>query len=206
MVCVKKKKMMCICGETTSTLRYYTPNSGRHKRCSGRSISKAVPHFRNLCVYKPNALRNKPSDLQCRCATKEHLAKRSEGQCHLFLKFFFMLYIVVPSHEAMHNSDDKCNSHTLTPHTHILHISPPTHIHAQLTSPYTHTHMHTIHSPPYTHTHSHICTNSHIHFSQLADDGDTYNSLPTHVPTNTTTQNSHTTSLIISSQWSEPPS
>ena len=146
---------MCICGETTSTLRYYTPNSGRHKCCSGRSISKAALLFRNLCVYKPNALRNKPSDLQCRCATKEHLAKRSEGQCHLFLKFFFMLYIVVPSHEAMHNSDDKCNSHTLTPHTHILHISPPTHIHAQLTSPYTHTHMHTIHSPPYTHTHTH---------------------------------------------------
>ena len=119
---------------------------------------------------------------------------------------FFMLY----------NSDDKCNSHTLTPHTHThpAHLSPHTYTRTTHFPLHTYTHAHNSLPPPppppppptHTHTHSHICTNSHIHFSQLADDGDIYNSLPTHVPTNTTTQNSHTTSLIISSQWSEPPS
>ena len=38
-----------------------THSSGRHKRSSGRSVNKAAPRFRNLCVYEPSALRKKPS-------------------------------------------------------------------------------------------------------------------------------------------------
>ena len=34
---------------------------GRHKCSSRRSVSKAAPHFGNLCVYEPSALRKKPS-------------------------------------------------------------------------------------------------------------------------------------------------
>jgi len=34
---------------------------GRHKSSPGRSVSEAAPHFGNLCVYEPSALRKKPS-------------------------------------------------------------------------------------------------------------------------------------------------
>ena len=36
-------------------------SSGRRKRSPGRSVSEAAPRFGNLCVFKPSALRKKPS-------------------------------------------------------------------------------------------------------------------------------------------------
>jgi len=40
-----------------------------YKHNSRRSISKAAPCFGNLCVHEPSALRRKPSNLCCSCAT-----------------------------------------------------------------------------------------------------------------------------------------
>ena len=40
----------------------YKWSTGRHKYSSERSISEAAQCFGNLCVYKPSALRKKPSD------------------------------------------------------------------------------------------------------------------------------------------------
>jgi len=37
---------------------------GRSKRERGRYVSEAAPHFGNLCVYEPSALRKKPSGLR----------------------------------------------------------------------------------------------------------------------------------------------
>ena len=68
---------MRICGKH---FRYHTAlplqTQLRKTRSSGRSISKAVPCFRNLHVYEPALLEEtsdswkKPSDLRCSCTAK----------------------------------------------------------------------------------------------------------------------------------------
>ena len=79
--------------------------SGRRKRSPGRSVSEAALRFGNLCVFKPSALRKKPSasseetfdsrkkpsclwkkpsnlrrELRCKCISE----KRSECRRHFF--------------------------------------------------------------------------------------------------------------------------
>jgi len=52
----------------------------RYKQSSRRSVSEAVPHFTNLCVYEISALQKKPSDFRHSCATNTCLEKSSKVQ------------------------------------------------------------------------------------------------------------------------------
>jgi len=51
------------------------------------TISVTAPCFRNFCVYKPRALRKKPSDLWCSCIVDARLEKHSECRLHFFLSW-----------------------------------------------------------------------------------------------------------------------
>jgi len=70
----KCQKKWCAFAETTSiTLLHH-----RYKWSSGRSLNKAAPHFRNLCVYKLSDSRKKPSDLLHSCTENPHWERPSE--------------------------------------------------------------------------------------------------------------------------------
>ena len=49
-------KITLVCGNSSIAVLLF-----RYEYSSGRSVSKAATHFRNLCVYKPSALQKKPS-------------------------------------------------------------------------------------------------------------------------------------------------
>jgi len=72
----------------------------RHKRRSGRSVSKAALRFGNLCVYEPSTLKKKPSasleeTLQfseeafwfvAEMCRSKHISERCSKSQHQFLK------------------------------------------------------------------------------------------------------------------------
>jgi len=80
----------------------------RYKRSSRRSVSEAVPHFTNLCVYEISALQKKLCDFRHSCDTNTCLEKSSKGQIATLL-------IVVTPATIMNHTPMSTSSHLLLP-------------------------------------------------------------------------------------------
>ena len=87
-----------------------------------KTISKAAPCFRNLCVYEPSALRKKPSNLRRKLCCKRISEKWSE--CHTLS--VLCMSVLWPEVYAQSYSDNSHVHATVPCSTHALAQARPT--------------------------------------------------------------------------------